>query len=210
MPYHPLTIIAGTHKGRTITGDTMEGCRPTAARVKQTVFDVLQHRFDWSPIASTSSLAGLRSLDVCAGWGSYGLEMLSRGGAHVTFVESHPRLSCHLNRVLQDWGWQQRSVVHTTGWPHMPWLSPLVPPPWDVIFVDPPYDMWLQQPDPSPQWLDPCWHHLAPNGVLVIESRLPITWRPATTQPWTEFSKTWPNKRVLFVHKSCPPLDPQE
>jgi 16S rRNA (guanine(966)-N(2))-methyltransferase RsmD len=206
-----LTIISGSYKGRIITrlDQAIEQCRPTAVRVKQTVFDVLQHRYDMAHMGSKNSFGGLTGLDICAGWGSYGLEMLSRGGDHVTFVEKHPRLESHLNRLLDAWNWKQKASVCRACWPDMPWAT-LGSGGWNVIFLDPPYDVWEQIPDPSPLWLEPCWTYLAPLGVLVIESRSAITWRPPGEHTWSEYTKTWPNKQVLFLQKTIDPTDPSQ
>ena len=75
-----MRIIAGTLKGRRLDAPTWPGLRPTSDKLRETLFNVLQGR-----------LPGARVLDVFAGTGAVGIEALSRGAAHVTFVEMDPR-----------------------------------------------------------------------------------------------------------------------
>jgi 16S rRNA (guanine966-N2)-methyltransferase len=79
-PSGTLRIIGGTYRSRLIEFDAASGVRPTPDRVRQTVFDWL------APVVH-----GARTLDLFAGSGALGLEALSRGASHVTFVESNPR-----------------------------------------------------------------------------------------------------------------------
>ncbi len=76
-PLGTLRIIGGTHRSRQISFDASTGVRPTPDRVRQTLFDWL------APV-----IHGARCLDLFAGSGALGLEAVSRGAAHVTFVES--------------------------------------------------------------------------------------------------------------------------
>ena len=69
-------IIAGSHKGRSLKAPKGLDVRPTGARVKQTLFDILAPR-----------LPGCRFLDAFAGSGGIGLEALSRGADRATLVE---------------------------------------------------------------------------------------------------------------------------
>lgn len=81
-----MRIIGGQHRGLTLTavgkGDAAAHLRPTSDRVRESLFNVLQGgRFE-NPIDDA------RVLDLFAGTGALGLEALSRGAAHVTFVDS--------------------------------------------------------------------------------------------------------------------------
>jgi len=72
-------IIAGRAKGRRLQAPAGDQTRPTGARVRQTLFDIL------SP-----EIVGARFLDLCAGGGAVGLEALSRGASRVVFVDDSP------------------------------------------------------------------------------------------------------------------------
>ena len=75
-----LRVIAGSLKGRRLMSPTWPGLRPTSDRLRETLFNILGPR-----------IAGRRVLDGYAGTGALGIEALSRGAAHVTFVEHDPR-----------------------------------------------------------------------------------------------------------------------
>ena len=71
-----MRIIAGSLKGRRLKAPTWDGLRPTSDKLRETLFNILAPR-----------IAGARVLDGYAGTGALGIEALSRGAAHVTFVE---------------------------------------------------------------------------------------------------------------------------
>jgi len=75
-----VRVIAGQLKGRRLKTPTWEGLRPTSDRLRETLFNLVASRVE-----------GARVLDGYAGTGAVGLEALSRGALHVTFVEQDPR-----------------------------------------------------------------------------------------------------------------------
>src|SRR5579863_6139510 len=74
-----MRIIAGQAHGRRLKAPRGLHIRPTSARARESIFSRLAVRMD---------LGGVRVLDIFAGSGSLGIESLSRGAAHVTFVDS--------------------------------------------------------------------------------------------------------------------------
>src|SRR5439155_11153718 len=75
-----MRIIAGSLKGRRLSAPSWEGLRPTSDKLRETLFNILAPRIE-----------GARMLDGYAGTGAIGIEALSRGAAHVTFVERDRR-----------------------------------------------------------------------------------------------------------------------
>src|ERR671935_2403849 len=75
-----MRIIAGRFKGRRLKAPSWEGLRPTSDKLRETLFNILAPRIE-----------GARVLDGYAGTGAIGIEALSRGAAHVTFVEHDRR-----------------------------------------------------------------------------------------------------------------------
>ncbi|MEZ5317104.1 MAG: RsmD family RNA methyltransferase, partial [Vicinamibacterales bacterium] len=71
-----MRIVGGTFRGRTLAGPGRAPLRPTSDRLRETLFNIL------APVIDDA-----RVLDAYAGTGAVGLEALSRGAAHVTFVE---------------------------------------------------------------------------------------------------------------------------
>lgn len=76
-----MRIIAGKHRGRAISVPRGIDVRPTGDRVREAVFNILSHSIDWAGFEQS------HVLDVFAGSGACGLEALSRGASHVTFID---------------------------------------------------------------------------------------------------------------------------
>ncbi len=124
-------VIAGT--ARSIRLDAPgPGTRPLADRVKQTLFGILE-----------PDLPGSRFLDLFAGSGAAGIEALSRGAAHATFVERDQRAigTIRTNLTRTGLGGEERAtVVHAEV---LTWLRSsdrAADAPYDIVLIDPPYD----------------------------------------------------------------------
>ncbi|WP_171240335.1 16S rRNA (guanine(966)-N(2))-methyltransferase RsmD [Ruegeria sp. HKCCA5491] len=126
-----MRIIAGEFRGRALTsvgkGDAGAHLRPTTDRVRESLFNVLTHQIDFD---------GLRVLDLFAGTGALGLEALSRGAAHVTFVDDGRvaqgliRKNIDLTRSTDRTQLIRRDATRLGDNPDAP---------YDLIFLDPPY-----------------------------------------------------------------------
>jgi len=79
-----MRIIAGAWRGRALGAPPGHATRPTADRVRQALFDMLLH----APWGGRNLIEGVHVLDAFAGTGALGLEALSRGAAHATFMET--------------------------------------------------------------------------------------------------------------------------
>ena len=125
-----LRIIGGTLGGRRIKAPPGRGTRPTAERVREGVFSMLTHRLDFAEVCV---------LDLFAGSGAYGIEALSRGARHATFVESHRRTAHGIRDNLRALGLpaERWTVVDGRAESYLGHLPPGET--WQVVFVDPPY-----------------------------------------------------------------------
>ncbi|HZS22113.1 MAG TPA: 16S rRNA (guanine(966)-N(2))-methyltransferase RsmD [Pseudonocardiaceae bacterium] len=126
-----VRIVAGTAGGRRLAVPP-SGTRPTSDRVREAVFSTLQARRD---------LEGARVLDLYAGSGALGLEALSRGAAHVRFVESDRRAAAVVRRNVEELGLGGQggnaAQVSTADVPVV--LRSGADQPYDVVLADPPY-----------------------------------------------------------------------
>jgi len=126
-----VRVIAGTHRGRQLRAPAGSATRPTADRVREAVFDILQSLVD---------LEGARVLDLFAGSGAMGIEALSRGAAAAVFVEHDRRALRALRDNLAAMGLEGPArVVHAEA---VAWLSgrrPAAQASFDVAICDPPY-----------------------------------------------------------------------
>lgn len=121
-------IVAGSVGGRRIEVPP-RGTRPTSERVREAVFSALD---------SAIELPGARVLDLYGGSGALGLEALSRGAAHATFVESDRRAAAVLRRNAAALGFRD---VHVAQAKAETLLSSPPDQPFDVVLGDPPYDL---------------------------------------------------------------------
>lgn len=108
------------------------GTRPLADRVKQTLFGILE-----------PDLPGARFLDLFAGSGAAGIEALSRGAAHATFVERDQRAigTIRTNLTRTGLGGEERATVVRSE--VLTWLRSAdraAEAPYDIVLIDPPYD----------------------------------------------------------------------
>jgi 16S rRNA (guanine(966)-N(2))-methyltransferase RsmD len=123
-----MRIIAGQFKGRRLAGPPATGVRPTSDRLRETLFNVIG-----------PSIAGVRVLDGYAGTGAIGLEALSRGAEHVTFVENDVRAIRIIERNIAVCGAGEVTVVLRGAFPGLRRRAPRhvrV----DLAVLDPPYD----------------------------------------------------------------------
>jgi len=121
-----MRIVAGTWGGRTIQAPPGRGTRPTTDRVREA----------WMSIVS-AEIAGARVLDLFAGSGALGLEALSRGASHCTFVEQDAKALAALKANVQALGAGDRADVFRTD--AVKFAAALAPGAFDLAFADPPY-----------------------------------------------------------------------
>lgn len=122
-----VRLIAGEKGGLHLVVPRGRDTRPTLGRVRESLFMILHER-----------LAGARVLDLFAGAGLLGLEALSRGAVHATFVESARPALAALRENLGRTGWTARAELVTRD--AFGWLRAARPTePFDLILLDPPY-----------------------------------------------------------------------
>ena len=128
-----LRIIAGKFRGRNLKSPPSLEVRPTSDRLRETLFNVIAPR-----------IAGVRFLDLCAGSGAVGIEALSRGASHATFVDSS-RVMCALiksNLELCRIERGESEVIQSEALDYLRRFVSKQPDsgkPWDIAFFDPPY-----------------------------------------------------------------------
>ncbi|HYF06204.1 MAG TPA: 16S rRNA (guanine(966)-N(2))-methyltransferase RsmD [Acetobacteraceae bacterium] len=130
-----MRIVAGTHRGRRLVAPPGEATRPTSDRLRQALFDMLTH----APWAGRELLHGARVLDAFAGTGAIGLEALSRGAAHCTFIERDRAALAALRANIAACREEARARV-VAGDATRP---PRAEAPCTLVFLDPPYGQGL-------------------------------------------------------------------
>lgn len=147
-----MRIIAGTLKGRRLKPPAWEGLRPTSDKLRETLFNVLATR-----------VPGGQILDGYAGTGAIGIEALSRGAAHVTFVEHDRRAAAlireNLDACAVSGGYTIEQSDVAAALARM--LDGIQ---FDVIVLDPPYGL-----SGVGDVLGAAGDRLSLDGVLVLE-----------------------------------------
>lgn len=125
-----MRVIAGKYRGRNLKSPPSLQVRPTSDRLRETLFNVLAPRIE-----------NARFLDLCAGSGAVGIEALSRGAAHVTFVDRSRKTSALIasNLELCRISTTESIVVSAEAADFLDRTIKQPQEPWDIIFFDPPY-----------------------------------------------------------------------
>lgn len=158
-----MRITTGRLRGRRLEAPAGTAVRPTSDRARAALFDVLVHRLQGD---GGFALAGARVLDAFAGTGALGLEALSRGAAHATFLDRDTAMVRRLQRVTADWGLDHETAVLTADATRPP-PPPAGGAPSHLVFLDPPYGQGLASPALS-ALTAAGW--LTPEAVCVIET----------------------------------------
>jgi 16S rRNA (guanine966-N2)-methyltransferase len=153
-----VRIIAGQWKRTPLPVADVEGLRPTPDRVRETVFNWLEH-------LQQRSWRGRRCLDLFAGTGALGFETASRGAESATLVESDPGVVRQLEATRDK---LQANNVHIIRADAMQWFKHCSDV-FHLIFLDPPYARdWV------PELLPRCRDLLLPGGLVYAESARPF------------------------------------
>jgi 16S rRNA (guanine966-N2)-methyltransferase len=126
-----MRVIAGIHKGRKLEVPEDRAIRPTSERTRESLFNVLMHgRFGGECVIHQ------RVADLCCGTGALGIEALSRGAAHVTFVDAAKTPLAITERNLRHIGATAQATLIASDATRLPTAAA----PYALILLDPPYD----------------------------------------------------------------------
>lgn len=121
-----MRIVAGQWRGRKLIAPAGKSTRPTADRTRETLFSMLSSRL--------GSFEDFRVADLYAGSGALGLEALSRGAAHATFVETDRAAIKAIEANVAAFGAASRAAIRSESADKLPNGHP-----FDLVFADPPY-----------------------------------------------------------------------
>lgn len=125
-----MRIVAGTHRGRPLKAPPGNAVRPTADRVREALFSMLQ-----SGRYGGDRVTGVRVLDACAGSGALGLEALSRGAAHCTFMDNAATAIATIEANVAATGLATRARILRADVTR----PPSAPEGCGLVLLDPPY-----------------------------------------------------------------------
>jgi 16S rRNA (guanine(966)-N(2))-methyltransferase RsmD len=153
-----IRIVAGNLRGRKVTCDVHPNMRPTPQMVREALFSILG-----------DAVPGRPFFDVFAGTGVVGLEALSRGASHVTFVERDFRLTDAIEKHLREFDVVGQARVARSDvyrWIER-WQAPAEP---VVVFLSPPFGDFEQRPEELYAVLAGLRQLVAPGSVVVLQA----------------------------------------
>lgn len=176
-----LRIIAGKYGGRHIDAAVSSRTHPMGERPRGAMFNSLSALTD-----------GAQVLDAYAGTGAIGFEALSRGAAHVTFVEKDRIAQKVLLKNIEALGCEdETTVVRATV---ANWLDTYTGEAFDLIFVDPPYH------DPQLSTISRIFDLLKPNGLMVL-SHIGRSEVPTKTGVVVVDNRSYGNAHLTFYRR---------
>jgi 16S rRNA (guanine966-N2)-methyltransferase len=179
-----MRIVGGRHRGRVLLAPPGRSTRPTADRVRESLFNILVH--------GQPDLREADVLDVFAGSGALGLEALSRGAAHATFLEADAATAAVIEANAGKLGELDRCTILR--------LDATRPPkarrPCRFVLMDPPYRSDLAGPAltalHSAGWL-------APDPVVVVEVAAAEPFTPPDIGLSIAAERTYGAARLVFL-----------
>jgi 16S rRNA (guanine966-N2)-methyltransferase len=152
-----MRIVGGRFRGRTLKAPSSQAIRPTADRLRESLFNILAHAYG-------DAAAGARVLDLFAGTGALGLEALSRGAAFVLFVDDRAEARALLRANVEAFGAGGSTKVYRRDATRLGAPHPLEP--FSLCFLDPPYGKELAE-QALASARDGGW--LVANALVIVE-----------------------------------------
>jgi 16S rRNA (guanine966-N2)-methyltransferase len=171
-----MRIVAGTFKGKALEAPKGLATRPTSDRVRQALFNVLEHG------APAVDFEGKRVLDLFAGSGALGLEALSRGARYCLLIEEAASARAAIRRNVEALGLTGATRIWRRDATRLGPARTLTP--FDLVFCDPPYGKGLGERALAAA-MEGGW--LAEGAIAVLEERADT--HVAWPQPLTELDR---------------------
>ena len=152
-----MRVVGGRLKGRNLASPSSQAIRPTADRLRESVFNILMHAYD-------NPLQDARVLDLFAGTGALGIEAISRGAKFVLFVDNGAEARALLRNNVEALGLGGVTKVYRRDATNPGPAHPLEP--FSLAFLDPPYGKGLAEKSLA-ALRDGGW--LTPGALLVVE-----------------------------------------
>jgi len=152
-----MRVVGGRLRGRNLAAPSSRDIRPTADRLRESVFNILMHAYD-NPIQDA------RVLDLFAGTGALGIEAVSRGAAFALFVDNGAEARALLRSNVESLGLGGVTKVYRRDATDLGPAHPVEP--FALVFLDPPYGKGLAEKALA-SLRDGGW--LVPDALLVVE-----------------------------------------
>jgi 16S rRNA (guanine966-N2)-methyltransferase len=152
-----MRVVGGSLRGRSLAGPKTKAIRPTADRLRESLFNILAHAYG-------DPISGARVLDLFAGTGALGIEALSRGAAFCLFVDDGAEARALLRENVATLGLGGTTRVFRRDATKLGPAHPIEP--FTLVFLDPPYGQGLAEKALASA-RDGGW--LTPDTLIVVE-----------------------------------------
>ena len=152
-----MRVVGGKLRGRNLAAPQSQAIRPTADRLRETLFNILAHAYD-------DPVTGARVLDLFAGTGALGIEAASRGAAFVLFVDDGAEARALIRQNVEALGLGGVTRVFRRDAAKLGAAHPLEP--FSLVFLDPPYGKGLAE-QALVSMREGNW--LTPEALIVVE-----------------------------------------
>jgi 16S rRNA (guanine966-N2)-methyltransferase len=129
-----MRIVGGRLRGRALTAPKSQAIRPTADRLRESLFNILMHAYG-------DPVSGARVLDLFAGTGALGLEAMSRGAAFALFIDDGAEARALLRQNVEALGLAAVTKIFRRDATKLGVAHPVEP--FSLVFLDPPYGKGL-------------------------------------------------------------------
>ena len=161
-----MRVVGGRLRGRTLAGPKSSAIRPTADRLRESLFNILVHAYD-------DPITGARALDLFAGTGALGIEALSRGASFTLFVDDGAQACALLRENVTALGLGGVTRIFRRDATKLGAAHPVEP--FSLVFVDPPYGQGLADAA-LVSARDGGW--LVPEALIVVEETSKAAFAP--------------------------------
>ena len=181
-----MRIVGGRLRGRALAGPKSPAVRPTADRLRESLFNILMHAYG-------NPMDGARVLDLFAGTGALGIEAVSRGATFTLFVDSGAEARALLRNNVESLGLGGVTKVFRRDATD---LGPAYPvEPFSVVFADPPYGQGLATRALESLKLG---RWLTPDALVVVEESKAASF--AAPEGFTELERrTYDETEFVFM-----------
>jgi 16S rRNA (guanine966-N2)-methyltransferase len=152
-----MRVVGGRLRGRNIASPASRDIRPTADRLRESLFNILAHAYG-------DPVEGARVLDLFAGTGALGIEAVSRGAGFTLFVDNGAEARALLRQNVEALGLGGVTKVYRRDATTLGPVHPMEP--FTLAFLDPPYGMGLADKAVA-SLRDGGW--LAPGALVIVE-----------------------------------------
>jgi 16S rRNA (guanine966-N2)-methyltransferase len=184
-----MRIVGGRLKGRSLVSPSSRDIRPTADRLRESLFNILIHAYG-DPVTDA------RVLDLFAGTGALGIEAVSRGAAFALFVDNGTEARALLRNNVEALGLGGVTKVYRRDATNLGAAHPMEP--FSLVFLDPPYRMKLAEKALA-SLRDGGW--LAPGALIVVEEAGDAEF--AAPQGFEQLERrTYDDTELVFLRKA--------